>query len=135
MQSFDNEEFSVRFFKLDRKEHGSRNKGCVDNRSSSLLLLILKETLNMRYEFQSAQVNVMKVNTSSGIADVVSRDQDHGEEGLNNAGGHIAKKLSSDAPSHGTCPNNEAQDCKSPDHHGPFMRAQISHLDGNTAAE
>jgi hypothetical protein len=52
MQSFDNEEFSVRF-SLDRKEHGSRNKGCVDNRSSSLLLLILKETLNMRYEFQS----------------------------------------------------------------------------------
>ena len=40
----------------------------------------------------------MEVDTSSSISNIVTRDQDHWEEGLDNAGREIAKKLPCDAP-------------------------------------
>lgn len=52
----------------------------------------------------------MEFDTPLGIPDVVARDQDHGEEGLDDARRDVAEQLARDAPAHGGGADDEADD-------------------------
>ncbi len=87
--------------------------------------------LNPPQQPQSPLVQPAQVPAASLVTEIMSRDQDHHEERLDDAGRDITQQLPRQAPAHGARADDEPDDGDDAEDNGVLVGANSAHTEGD----